>query len=88
MFNINQFTFPIILFIHRFFSFLCFLTDNDDLASYNFLSQSHGYFVTKNNTKIIAQRGGMAFLPCTVKLTSPATVSSTLLLLLLSFSTI
>ncbi|XP_004519420.1 uncharacterized protein LOC101451426 isoform X1 [Ceratitis capitata] len=35
--------------------------------------QSH--FTTKNNTRVIAQKGGLAVLPCVVKLNSPATVS-------------
>ncbi|XP_053960955.1 uncharacterized protein LOC128865060 [Anastrepha ludens] len=35
--------------------------------------QSH--FTTKNNTRVIAQKGGLAVLPCVVKLSSPATVS-------------
>lgn len=30
---------------------------------------------TKNNSKVIAQTGGRALLPCEVKLTPPATVS-------------
>lgn len=36
---------------------------------------SFNNFYTRNNSKIIAQIGGMAVLPCTVKLTSPVTVS-------------
>lgn len=36
-------------------------------------SQSH--FTTKNSTRVIAQKGGLAVLPCVVKLNSPATVS-------------
>ncbi|XP_017076129.2 uncharacterized protein LOC108111237 [Drosophila eugracilis] len=32
-------------------------------------------FNTKNNTRVIAQKGGLAILPCVVKVNSPATVS-------------
>ncbi|XP_034666035.1 uncharacterized protein LOC117899979 [Drosophila subobscura] len=32
-------------------------------------------FTTKNNTRVIAQKGGLAILPCVVKINSPATVS-------------
>ncbi|XP_017469897.1 PREDICTED: uncharacterized protein LOC108361705 [Rhagoletis zephyria] len=35
--------------------------------------QSH--FTTKNNTRVIAQKGSLAVLPCVVKISSPATVS-------------
>lgn len=31
-------------------------------------------FNTKNNTRVIAQKGGLAILPCVVKVNSPATV--------------
>lgn len=40
-------------------------------------SSSQSHFVTRNNTRIIAQRGGLAILPCTVRLNSPATVRKT-----------
>lgn len=33
-------------------------------------------FTTRNNTKVIAQRGGLAVLPCAVKWNPTATVSS------------
>ncbi|XP_023167926.1 uncharacterized protein LOC111597441 isoform X2 [Drosophila hydei] len=32
-------------------------------------------FNTKNNTRVVAQKGGLAILPCVVKVNSPATVS-------------
>lgn len=47
-------------------------------GSQNSLGNYGGYydkFITRNNTKVTAQKGGMAILPCTVRLTSPATVS-------------
>lgn len=31
-------------------------------------------FNTKNNTRVVAQKGGLAILPCVVKVNSPATV--------------
>lgn len=36
---------------------------------------SYNNFYTRNNTKIVAQIGSVAVLPCTVRLTSSATVS-------------
>ncbi|XP_055542088.1 uncharacterized protein LOC129727869 [Wyeomyia smithii] len=43
----------------------------------NFLApiSPQGYFATRNNTKVTAQRGGTALLPCTVQTQSPALVS-------------
>lgn len=41
----------------------------------NLFSNGRSQFSTKNNTRIIAQKGGLAILPCVVKLNSPATVS-------------
>lgn len=42
----------------------------------NLFSNGRSQFSTKNNTRIIAQKGGLAILPCVVKLNSPATVSA------------
>lgn len=35
---------------------------------------SETQFTTRNNTRIVVQIGGLAILPCTVKINSPATV--------------
>lgn len=37
---------------------------------------SETQFTTRNNTRIVVQIGGLAVLPCTVKINSPATVCS------------
>uniref|UniRef100_A0A336LQE1 CSON012170 protein n=1 Tax=Culicoides sonorensis TaxID=179676 RepID=A0A336LQE1_CULSO len=47
-------------------------SDNSNFENHFY---GHDKFITRNNTKIMAQKGGMAILPCTVRLTSPATVS-------------
>lgn len=47
----------------------------------------HDTFITRNNTRITAQMGGMAILPCTVRLTSPATVSILQILFTLNYVT-
>ncbi|CAD7086357.1 unnamed protein product [Hermetia illucens] len=62
-------------------SFICCETFSDmgKLSSSSF--QNHfstsasSHFTTKNNTKVVAQKGGLAILPCALKLNSPATVS-------------
>ncbi|XP_029726152.1 igLON family member 5-like [Aedes albopictus] len=44
----------------------------------NALSSSHHHesqFVTKNNSRVVSQRGGLAVLPCSVTMSTPATVS-------------
>ncbi|XP_067622378.1 limbic system-associated membrane protein isoform X2 [Eurosta solidaginis] len=41
----------------------------------HFGDSSQIHFTTKNNTRVTAQKGGLAILPCVVKLNSPATVS-------------
>ncbi|XP_039969795.1 uncharacterized protein LOC120781632 isoform X1 [Bactrocera tryoni] len=41
----------------------------------HFMESSQSHFSTKNSTRVIAQKGGLAVLPCVVKLNSPATVS-------------
>ncbi|XP_037959151.1 probable serine/threonine-protein kinase roco9, partial [Teleopsis dalmanni] len=41
----------------------------------HFESNIESQFTTKNNTRVVAQKGGLAILPCVVKLNSPATVS-------------
>ncbi|XP_055857215.1 uncharacterized protein LOC129920072 isoform X2 [Episyrphus balteatus] len=41
----------------------------------HFSTSTQSHFSTKNNTRVIAQKGGLAILPCVVKLNSPATVS-------------
>ncbi|KAM7352006.1 defective proboscis extension response 19 isoform 2-T2 [Cochliomyia hominivorax] len=40
-----------------------------------FTKGGQSQFATKNNSRVIVQRGGLAILPCIVKLNSPATVS-------------
>lgn len=57
-----------VIFLYTFF----FITDKSNHENH-FLG--HDTFITRNNTRITAQMGGMAILPCTVRLTSPATVS-------------
>jgi len=67
---------------------LCFITheillDVGKITS----SQNHfgnpiqSQFNTKNNTRVIAQKGGLAILPCVVKVNSPATVRNSLSIL-------
>ncbi|XP_065079119.1 igLON family member 5-like [Ochlerotatus camptorhynchus] len=44
----------------------------------NALSSPHHHesqFVTKNNSRVVSQRGGLAVLPCSVTMSTPATVS-------------
>lgn len=41
----------------------------------NLISPSDSQFLTKNNTRITSQRGGLAILPCSVTMSTPATVS-------------
>ncbi|XP_058462393.1 neural cell adhesion molecule 2-like [Malaya genurostris] len=44
----------------------------------NTLSLSHHHesqFITKNNSRVVSQRGGLAVLPCSVTMSTPATVS-------------
>ncbi|XP_050072793.1 Fc receptor-like protein 5 [Anopheles maculipalpis] len=41
----------------------------------NSLGPLQSQFITKNNTRVISQRGGLAVLPCSVTMTTPATVS-------------
>ncbi|XP_039446203.1 neural cell adhesion molecule 2-like [Culex pipiens pallens] len=44
----------------------------------NALSSSHHHesqFITKNNSRVVSQRGGLAVLPCSVTMSTPATVS-------------
>lgn len=36
-------------------------------------------FITKNNTRVVSQRGGFAILPCSVTMSTPATVSKYLI---------
>ncbi|XP_030383619.1 uncharacterized protein LOC115631104 [Scaptodrosophila lebanonensis] len=60
-------------------TFLCKYTYSDVgkfTSSQNLFGNSaHSQFTTKNNTRVIAQKGGLAILPCVVKVNSPATVS-------------
>lgn len=49
-------------------------TNPNAVAADNSLGSSRSMFTTKNNTSIIAQRGGVAVLPCSVQLNSQATV--------------
>ncbi|XP_059613426.1 contactin-2-like [Phlebotomus argentipes] len=45
-------------------------------SHHNSLTSGHpGQFLTKNNSRVISQRGGLAILPCSVSLTTPATIS-------------
>ncbi|CAG9800441.1 unnamed protein product [Chironomus riparius] len=51
--------------------------DSNDLKNMhkNSLSPVHTHFITKNSTRVISQRGGLAILPCSVTMSQPATVS-------------
>ncbi|CAO1342197.1 unnamed protein product [Diamesa serratosioi] len=51
--------------------------DSNDLKSMhkNSLSSVQSHFITKNSTRVISQRGGLAVLPCSVTMSTPATVS-------------
>lgn len=64
---------------HVFFSlFLLSFTDSNELKAMhnrNTLSHVHSHFITKNSTRVISQRGGVAILPCSVSMTQQATVS-------------
>lgn len=67
-------------FINEFLSFFFSpFTDSNDLKSMhkNSLSPVHTHFITKNSTRVISQRGGLAILPCSVTMSQPATVSET-----------
>jgi len=69
--------FPLIPLILKFF-LLLLLADSNDLKimhNKNSLSTVHSHFITKNSTRVISQRGGLAILPCSVTMTQPATVS-------------
>jgi hypothetical protein len=58
-------------------------TDSNDLKTMhnkNSLSSVHSHFITKNSTRVISQRGGLAILPCSVTMTQPATVSRVFML--------
>lgn len=41
----------------------------------NSLTSVQSHFITKNSTRVISQRGGLAVLPCSVTMSTPATVS-------------
>lgn len=58
-----------------FFNFV-FISDVGKITSTqnHFGSTVQNQFNTKNNTRVIAQKGGLAILPCVVKVNSPATV--------------
>uniref|UniRef100_A0A8W7P4U4 Ig-like domain-containing protein n=1 Tax=Anopheles coluzzii TaxID=1518534 RepID=A0A8W7P4U4_ANOCL len=53
------------------------LSDSNEAkaAHRNSLGPLQSQFITKNNTRVISQRGGLAVLPCSVTMTTPATVS-------------
>lgn len=55
----------------------CAFSDVGKMSSIrnHFTESSQSHFTTKNSTRVIAQKGGLAVLPCVVKLNSPATVS-------------
>lgn len=42
----------------------------------NLFTNSRSQFITRNNTRVIVQKGGLAILPCVVKLNAAATVST------------
>lgn len=58
------------------FVFLSF-ADSNELRNMhrNSLAAVNSHFITKNSTRVISQRGGLAILPCSVTMTQPATVS-------------
>ncbi|XP_033150591.1 uncharacterized protein LOC117134991 [Drosophila busckii] len=60
-----------LLFITSSYSNVGKITSSQNLFGNTVMSQ----FNTKNNTRVIAQKGGLAILPCVVKVNSPATVS-------------
>ncbi|KFB48292.1 AGAP005794-PA-like protein [Anopheles sinensis] len=56
--------------------FLTLQNSNEAKAAHrNSLGPLQSQFITKNNTRVISQRGGLAVLPCSVTMTTPATVS-------------
>lgn len=66
----------LILFSHTTFAHT---ESNEAKSSHrNALSSSHHHesqFITKNNSRVVSQRGGLAVLPCSVTMSTPATVS-------------
>ena len=50
----------------------------------NSLSSVQSHFITKNSTRVISQRGGLAVLPCSVTMSTPATVSKYLYIIILN----
>jgi hypothetical protein len=64
------------------FSLISDLSDTKNTHRNN-INHLESQFVTKNNTKVISQRGGLAILPCSVTMATPATVSKYLLLLII-----
>ncbi|EDW13569.2 uncharacterized protein LOC6578211 isoform X4 [Drosophila mojavensis] len=63
--------------------YLCLLLITSSYSNVGKMTSSQNHFgstvpsqfITKNNTRVIAQKGGLAILPCVVKVNSPATVS-------------
>ena len=53
----------------------------------NSLSSVQSHFITKNSTRVISQRGGLAVLPCSVTMSTPATVSKYLYIISLNRKT-
>lgn len=53
----------------------------------NSLSPVQSHFITKNSTRVISQRGGLAVLPCSVTMSTPATVSKYLYIISLNRKT-
>ncbi|KRG03877.1 uncharacterized protein Dmoj_GI18281, isoform D [Drosophila mojavensis] len=61
--------------------YLCLLLITSSYSNVGKMTSSQNHFgstvpsqfITKNNTRVIAQKGGLAILPCVVKVNSPAT---------------
>ncbi|XP_032584324.1 uncharacterized protein LOC6578211 isoform X2 [Drosophila mojavensis] len=66
--------------------YLCLLLITSSYSNVGKMTSSQNHFgstvpsqfITKNNTRVIAQKGGLAILPCVVKVNSPATHQHTL----------
>lgn len=60
--------------LNHFVSFYFAESGKASVSQNHITSSGAALFTTKNNTRIIAQRGGLAILPCAVKWNPSATV--------------
>jgi hypothetical protein len=60
---------------HSLFFYLISDSSDQKNTHRNSISSVQSHFITKNNTRVISQRGGSAVLPCSVTMSTPATVS-------------